>query len=728
MIALFSLTLFVSAFLLFWVQLMVAKLLLPLLGGVPSVWNTCLCFFQALLLLGYGYAHLISQRLSVRLQTGLQGLLLLLPLPLLPIALAEIGQPPETMPTVLWLLALLGLTVGLPFFVVATSAPLLQQWLAKTNHPDRDDPYFLYAASNLGSLLGLVCYPLLIEPRLTLSQQSQGWAIAYLGLVSLILVCGGMVWRTARSEAPAAETAETTKEMQAEKPLSWQQQGRWLGLALVPSSLLLGVTTYLTTDIAAMPLLWALPLGLYLLTFIPAFSRHSWPEQRLVALLPLLLTPLVLLFLLKITRPSALLLPLHLLGFTLTAYVFHRQLAQTRPAASQLTRFYLWVALGGVLGGLLNAIAAPLVFSTVLEYPLVLVWSLLLLPQPTSSSRLRLTLPLSLGLLIGGLLIGLDGRQFLTQLPSLGFALGLWAAIAFVFGLGWGRQLLGLSLIVMLNQFSISSLGGVLATERSFFGVYQVLQDQRQEFNTLVHGTTVHGRQSLQPDRRQEPLTYFSRTGPIGQLFEVLQPAGRLQRVAVLGLGVGTLAAYAEPGQVWTFYEIDPLVVQLARNPEFFSFLQDARVTPQIVLGDGRLQLAQASDRHYDLIIMDAFSSDAIPLHLITREALQLYLQKLSDRGLLVVNITNRYLDLEPVFAALAQDLGLTVLHQYDRQIGATELAAGKTSSHWLVLARQPQDLALLDQDQRWQAIAPTPSFPVWTDNYSNIFQTIRRP
>jgi spermidine synthase len=716
---LFGLALFVSAFLLFWVQLMVAKMILPLLGGSPSVWNTCLFFFQATLLLGYGYAYLASQGLKAKQQIWLHGLILLLPLPLLPIALKHWLPPADANP-ISWLLGLLVIEVGLPFFVVATSAPLLQQWFAQADHPDSADPYFLYAASNAGSLLGLLSYPFVIEPNLTLYQQSWGWAIAYVLLAVLILTCGLCLWR---QQAPVAQLSTSLAPDSIDKLPTRLQQWGWVLLSFLPSSLLLGTTTYLTTDIAAIPLLWAVPLALYLLTFILAFARRPLIQpQQLVDILPLIITPLVILLLLKVTQPTVIVLPLHLLGLLMIAYVLHGYLAASRPGSQYLTRFYLLISLGGVLGGLLNAIAAPLLFSTVLEYPLVLILSLLLLPSlPTQSkSRLRTTFPLAVGLLLGALLIGwrVSGQDWL----GTGLGLGLLGAIAYGFSFKPWRWGVGCLIILLLGQFSITSLGGVLTTERSFFGVYQVLQDNVGKYNTLLHGTTVHGRQSFDPARQQEPLTYFTRSGPIGQVLTARQ----FQQVAVLGLGVGTLATYAQPGQTWDFYEIDPLVVKLAQDQRYFTFLAQAAVPLNLVLGDARLRLAQ-SVHPYDLIVMDAFSSDAIPVHLITQEAMQLYLSKLTARGLIAVNITNRYLNLEPVLAGLAQHLGLFAIKRQDLSISESEIAAGKSASRWVVIAQHRQDLAFLTQDQRWQMISAIPNTPVWTDHFSNLVQVLRR-
>ena len=733
MSVLFSFTLFVSAFLLFWVQLMVAKMVLPLLGGSPAVWNTCLFFFQASLLLGYGYSHLTTMWWDVRRQAYTHIGLLLVPIAFLPISTAS-GVPLATNP-ILWLLTLLLISVGIPFFVVATSAPLLQKWFANTAHPASHDPYFLYTASNLGSMLGVLSYPILIEPNLSLTHQSWLWTMGYGLLVLLTLACAVCLWRSP-SEAGAEEAAEEAQTALPVIPSSFhpppptgQQQAQWVLLSFLPSSLLLGVTTYLTTDLAAVPLLWAIPLAIYLLTFILTFARTLvLPHNTLVTLLPLVLTPLIVLSLLKVMQPVWVLLALHLVGFFITACVFHGELAKSRPDAQHLTIFYFWISLGGVLGGLFNAIAAPLLFPSVLEYPLIMGFSLLLLQErgvretPQSLWSLQKTLPLSIGLLLGSLLVGF---QISSNNPiGIISAFVLLLVIRYGFALHPIRFGCGLVLILLLSQFYIPSMGIVLDTERSFFGVNRVLGDRRGGYHSLLHGTTLHGKQSLDPQRRREPLTYFHRTGPIGQVFQSLHAAHRdLSQIAVMGLGIGTLAAYAEPEQQWIFYEIDSSVEKLARDTRYFTFLQDSLAPFSVVLGDGRLKLGSGSNA-YNLIVMDAFSSDAIPVHLITREAIQLYFSRLKEQGLLVINISNRYINLEPVLGALASNLGLSTLRQME-DVSPSEKAIGKSASHWVLFARHQSDFGGLVNDSRWQSIPEMPA-QLWTDDFSNIFRVLR--
>lgn len=776
MLILFSFTLFLSAFLLFWVQLTVAKMILPLLGGSPAVWNTCQFFFQVILLLGYGYSHFITNWLNDRRQVIIHSSLLFLPLLFLPISISTNLLPPQNINPIPWLLILLLLSVGLPFFVVSTSAPLLQKWFSNTNHSSSDDPYFLYGASNLGSMLGLLLYPVLIETNISLINQSKLWAIGYISLVVFILLCAVCLWKFP-SKQPNILIDNTVDKNQRKKP-SVQLQLQWILWAFLPSSLVLGVTNYITTDLAAIPLLWAVPLAIYLFTFILTFARQPilpqlLNQKKIIGILPLLLTTLIIISLLKIIQGIWLLVPLHLLGFFAAAYVCHGELAKSRPNSAYLTLFYLWVSVGGVLGGLFNAIAAPLLFKSVLEYPLIMILILLLLrditgeklkaeqiklqesarinaffgediaaklstPLPNTSNfnspnfifSLSKTWPLSIGVLVGSLIIGFDINFFTYNIIAIMVGIALVFTIYYTFNLKFWRLLVGIVLILLLNQFSIlDKLGGIIASDRSFFGVSKVLYNKTENYHSFVHGTTLHGKQSLETQRRQEPLTYFYPTGPIGQIFQFFKtnkPHNKPNNIGVLGLGVGTLAAYSETGQNWTFYEIDPIVEKIARDTRYFTFLADAKAKYSIVLGDARLRLTEVADNSYDVIFMDAFSSDSIPVHLITKEAIELYLRKLTSNGLLIINITNRHLNLEPVIATLAKNLGLFTLQQWEKDVSEFEKNLGKAPSHWVILARNKEFFGSLLQDQRWQPISENYHASLWTDDFSNIFSTLR--
>lgn len=723
----FTLTLFVSAALLFLIQPLFARMLLPLLGGSPSVWNTCMVFFQAALLAGYAAAHALPSWLGVRRHALLHLVLMAAALAVLPLTLPPGWIPPADGTPVLWLLGVLSVSVGLPFFVVATSGPLLQRWFAQTSHPRASDPYFLYAASNAGSLLGLLCYPLLLEPWLPLAEQSRLWTGGYLLLLLLTAGCAAILLLSGKRQQ-GLTSSESSLARRASK-VAW----RWLLLAFVPSSLLLSVTTYLTTDIAAVPLLWVAPLSLYLLTFILAFNR--WPPlpfHFLARWSPLLMLILAVLLLTEATDPVWAVLPLHLLGLFWIGLVCHGQLARERPPARELTAFYLWIALGGVLGGVFNALLAPLIFDRLVEYPLVLVLACLLLPSYQTNQLPANWRDVLLPAIVGGLTASLVVVVWMLDLPgALGVAVifSVPAILCYTFherplrfGLGIGAMLLASALYPGVH-------GQIEYRERSFFAAHRVTRDPLGEFRRLVHGNTIHGQQHLDPARRREALTYYHRTGPAGKTLLTLRDDPRSNRIAFIGMGAGALASYGQNGQHWTFFEIDPAVVRMARDLGLFTYLADSDAEIDVVLGDGRLSL-ERSDEKFGLIVIDAFTSDSIPTHLLTREALRIYREHLTPDGLLLFHISNRYLNLEPIVARLAADAepAMTCYAWSDRSVDRTEQENGKQPSHWMLLASRPEDAAKVVQRSMWQRVEPLPETPVWRDDYTNLLRAFRWP
>lgn len=741
MLIFFALSLFVSASLLFWVQPMFTKMVLPLLGGTPAVWNTCLVFYQAALLAGYIYAHVSARWLGVRGQAVLHLIWLLLALLFLPINLGLNWTPPATSSPIPWLFMLLLVSLGFPFFIISTTAPMLQKWFAHTGHRAAKDPYFLYAASNLGSMAALLAYPTLMEPYLHLAQLTKAWALGYGLLIILIGGCAVILWRSHRGapQVPEAAVAGPTPGPPAagadQEVLTPARRLWWVLLSFAPSSLLLGVTTYITTDIAAVPLLWVIPLGLYLLSFVLVFARRPFLSHSLmVRLQPFFILPLAILFLWGLQAEGNLVLPLHLFAFFLTAMVCHGELAVSRPGAAHLTEFYLWLSVGGVLGGLFNALIAPLIFKTVVEYPLIIALACLLRPQLTVPAQERLNrwldlgLPLVFALLLAALILMVKASA--AEVATTG-AMMLISCFAVMVGYSFAKRPrrfgLGVAVIILGGVLYTSGQYPLMHQERNFFGVLQIKTDPSLQYHMLYHGTTLHGAQSLELTRRREPLTYFHATGPIGQVFTAFSHKPKHQHVAIIGLGTGTMASYAWPRQHWTFYEIDPAVERLARDPRYFTFLPDCPAPVEVVLGDARLTLAKAPDRHYDLIVFDAFSSDAVPLHLISREAIRLYLAKLADGGMLVFNISNRFLDLKPVFGNLAQDAGLVCLFQ-DNWVNEAEQNAFYIRSMWVVMARTQADLGELANDSRWSMLPGNPQTGVWTDDFSNVLSVFRWP
>lgn len=725
---LYTLTIFLSSALLFLVQPMVARIILPAYGGTAAVWTSSELFFQATLLLGYGYAHFSARRLGSRKQPLLHLPLMAAGLLTLPFATrVAVGAEGEQMP-VLRLLGQLALMVGLTFFVVSAGAPLIQRWFADTGDKHAHDPYFLYSASNLGSMVALIAYPVLIEPRLRLSQQAALWAGGYVALIVMMAVCAFALSRSRGSTVSIpALNAEPEEPVVGDVPITREDRLRWIVLSAVPSSLLLGVTAYISTNVAPIPLMWVVPLALYLLTFIFAFAKRpllgSKPLGRVV---PMIVTPLAVAIVMEAFQPA--LAFLHLAAFFLTAWMCHTRLSESRPRAAHLTEFYFYMSLGGVLGGAFNALVAPVIFNTLFEYPLALIAAGMLIPPyraDTRYGRKDLLFPIGIGLVT---IVIAYGTKFGGMPPSTvrtGITVGLPAVLCFFavdrpvrFGLSLA------AMILVANAVGVASDAKVVLSERSFFGVHRVLfYGPHDRYHRLTHGNTLHGIQDR--DNPRLPLTYYHPTGPIGHVFKGYQGSGRLKNVALVGLGVGSLAAYGEPGQNLTFFEIDPTVRKLATDPKLFSFIHDSRANVNIVMGDARLRLSQEPDGKYDMIVLDAFSSDAVPVHLLTREAAEMYFRKLKPGGLVVYHISNRYLDLQLVLHGIARDLHLAAF-SFEDAASPAELEMGKMHSNWLMLVRRPTDLGALSKDGYWSQDDFEPEAHAWTDDFSNVLEVFR--
>ncbi len=730
---LFALALFSSAALLFLVEPMLARMLLPLLGGTPAVWNTCLVFFQAALLTGYLYAHASLHWLGKRTQLAVHLTVLLSALLVLPLRLPAAGAPQARQNPVLWILITLAATVGVPFFALAASAPVLQKWFAWTSHRSAADPYFLYAASNAGSLLGLLCYPLLLEPLLALSSQTRVWSFGYAGLIALVAVCAALVLRMSPDEAAHPRESRGA-------PTPWKDRARWIALAFVPSSLMLGFTTALTTDVPAIPFFWVLPLAVYLLSFVLVFaSKPPVSHRMLVRRLPFLILIALIPTVAKTRLPVAVLLLIYLSALFAIAMVCHGELARGRPAVGRLTEFYLWISFGGVLGGIFNSLVAPVVFSSVVEFPLVMVFAALLRPAPeatgdASRRARRISLPAGVGDWLLPALLGLSMTAVIAFARHRGLKPGLTAnTVIFGYSILWClsfgkrplRFSLGLIAVLLASSSYTGAFGRILYTERSFFGVSRVTDDSAGRFRSLFHGGTIHGVQSLDPARGHEPLSYYTKAGPIGQVFAEMASRAPFH-VAIVGLGAGAMACYMRPGDALTYYEIDRSVVSIATNPNFFTFLGQCAPGAGIVLGDARLSLRNAPKNGYRLIVLDAFSGDSIPVHLLTREALRLYIDKLAPEGLVAFHISNLYLDLTPALEALARDSGLASLVRDDTAVSEAEMENGRMPSKWVVMARSTADMGGLAKDPRWVPPPVNPRQRVWTDDYSNLLAVIR--
>jgi spermidine synthase len=671
LLAPFVLTLLVSSCLIFLVQPMVAKMVLPLLGGVPAVWTTSILFFQAVLLAGYAYAHLSVNRLGPRRQAVVQVVLVLVPLLALPVAIHSHSPPTDSNP-IPWLLGALVLACGLPMFVASSTGPVIQRWFASTRRRGARDPYFLFAASNFGSLLGLLLYPLVLERTLSLDDQADLWSVGYVALIGLTVATAVVLWRSPPADAQPVDHTERPDR---------SRRIRWLVLAFVPSSLMLGVTAEITSEIAPIPLFWVVGLALYLVTLIVAFSlRSPLPPRLLVQVLPAFVVAVIVFTFLHPTHSPWVLL-LHLVTFTLAAYVCHAQLAADRPPPDHLTEYYLWLSIGGALGGVFNGVIAPVVFSRLVEYPFALVLACFLRPKLLRPGRFW-----SRG----------------SGLVALGFASFVLAAVA-----------------------TTAGQSNVLLADRSFFGLYTVKLEEEPEgnYHALVDGNTLHGMQSLNPARASEPLLYFYRGAPIGQVFRAVHATHPAARIGVIGLGAGSLSCYARPADRWTFFELDPDISKIAHDRKLFTLLPRCDPTAKIVLGDGRLSIATQPPHSFDLIALDAFNSESVPVHLLTREALATYTRELAPAGVLVFNVTNHFVDLHTVLANLAADAGLVAFERDDTEAGRKN---GRAPSRWVAIARRASDLGAVPHEPGWRRLQPDPSKRVWTDQFSNVVDVLR--
>jgi spermidine synthase len=724
---LFVPALFLSSFLMFLVEPMVGKMVLPLLGGAPAVWNTCMLFFQMTLLAGYGIAHVIGTRLRLRHQIPAYVGLILTPFVVFPLGIPSAGAPPDTNPE-WWLLTVLIAAIGLPFLVLSTTASVLQRWFSELDGRAARDPYFLYAASNLGSLIALLLYPFLLEPAIRLTDQRRLWSIGYGFFVAVACACASIAWRQPwRALLDDRDMVKSSGGRLGQVTLPWRRRLRWVALAFVPSSLMLAVTQYLSVDIAPVPLLWIVPLSLYLLTFVIAFSpMYDRMRGLILRALPIVVLLLVVLLIAGLPAVSVT-VPFHLLAFFVIALMCHGELARDRPSPEYLTTFYLMTALGGTLGGVFNTFVAPHVFTSIAEYPIVVVLACVLRPAlsvDASKPRRRIEMIL-VPLAVGGLTFLIPAAIRLSGASQLMALVGL--LFPAILSLSQSKRpaafAAAIALMLLAGRSDPSPSGPIVYAERTFFGVYRVRVDSDGRYHRLFHGRTLHGVQRVDTEHRDEPLTYYHRTGPFGQLLAANQRVAMMPEIAVVGLGVGALASYAGPGQLWTFYEIDPAVERLS-TAGYFTFLNDCGDRCRVVIGDARLSLAAAKPEEYGLIVLDAFSSDAIPVHLLTAEAVSLYLSRLAPHGLLAFHVSNRHLTLGPILGRIATGVGFIALEQ-NQSVTPSEADAGKAASRWVVMAKDPEDLGSLASDSRWAPPAVSPFTPLWTDDFSNILSAL---
>ncbi len=743
-----------AAVLAFLVEPLVGRLLLPPYGGAAAVWTTALVFFQSALLAGYALAHLTIGRLGVRRAALAQVAIVVLPLAALPVALPDAAATPVGVEPVAWLLGVLALTVGAPFVALATTTPTLQGWLAAAGrHGARVGAFRLFAASNAGSIVGLLAYPSLVEPNLDLAEQARLWAIGYATFaaltVALALALRSRVAAGSTGAPPPMPAWPATDHSTGSSvaPTVRTRLG-WVGLAAIPAALVVGTTAHLSTDVAAVPLLWVVPLAIYLGTFVLAFVRSSPIGLRLAdALLPFLALGVALALVGSESVPLWFVAAADLGALACAGIVVHGRLALARPAPERLTEYDLAIAAGGALGGLLAGVVAPLVLPVAIEGAIALVVALAVRSGPRAIDAIGAgrqdrggarngawdrpigralavvrRAPFFAWYLLGAaallLAVGSAGPEVQPGVVVGALALGLLLGLA-------SRPFVFAAAVAVVLALSVVALPPSLLVVRTFHGVHRVAADVAGR-HALFAGTTVQGIQDYQPaERRREPVGYYHRGGPIGDIVALAQARSPGVRIGVLGLGAGALAAYGRPTDELRFYEIDPAVVRIARDPRLFTYLADSPARISVEIGDGRLALAAAAASSFDLVVVDAFSSDAIPVHLLTREAVELYVARLRPGGLVAFNVSNRYVAMEPVLASVAGDLGLAGLARVDEP--PLELAGDADPSHWVVLARDAADLGPLLDRAGWRPlVAPAPR--TWTDRFSDLLGAFGAP
>ena len=750
---LFGLVVFVSAALVFMVEPMVARLLLPKQGGSPMVWNTCMAFFQMALLAGYGYAHLLQRVRSIKTQAIIHGVVLAAAALALPLRMTGLfGEPGSTAPA-LWLLGVLTVSLGAPFAALSATAPLAQAWYARVRAGETDatNPYVLYAASNLGSLIALLTYPIVVEPSLTLSVQTFSWTLGYVGFVLLMGLAAYAATRRAGAPMPLATPVHADEDA---TPITWKDRLIWIGLAAAPSSLMLGVTTHLTTDVASAPFLWVAPLALYLVTFIIAFqTRPAIPAGIALTFQAVFAAAMADSF----NLPSSLWGPqlaIHLLAFFFTALICHQALSARRPAAKHLTEFYLLMSVGGVVGGAFNAFLAPVIFSGIWEYPIVMVLACLARPWKRDDKPAAWE-EIAFGLVAGALVVAfaihfiglrlsfetqnqiiqmssgtktlsLFGRELTYTVGGIGMAIAVAATFLLRRQTSW---FLALVALITLGSYNFGPHADLLERKRSFFGVLKLTEipiETLGQTRLLAHGTTLHGAQPVSPTYACRPTTYYAPTTPIGQVFDKMRKMKGSIRVGAVGMGAGTVAAYTKPGDHLRFFEIDQNVIDLSTNPKNFTFIKGcAEGQIDIVKGDARLSLRHEPADAYDILLIDAFTSDAVPAHLLTVEAMKGYLGHLAPNGIVIMHLSNRHLDLmNPVAAVAKQAGGYALAQTYDGLTTVPQFEDADESA--IIVARTPDALLPYRTDQRWYE-RNSHGVRAWTDDYTNLFGAMWR-
>ena len=759
----FSLTLLLSSFLLFLVQPMIGRMLLPSLGGTPAVWNGCMLFFQAALLAGYAWAHYGPPKLGVKNHLLVHLFLLASVCCLLPMRIVDSWAAPVDSNPMFWLLGQLTLCVGLPFFVISSSAPLLQRWfsLSTSDEEQGSEPWFLYAISNVGSLVALISYPFVFERIMGLTDQGTFWTT---GFFLLTCMFAGCAWYTLSNAKREQLVPTHTKSTTA--PLKWPERIRYIVLAAIPSSLMLGVTTIVSTDAGSFPLMWSIPLALYLITFILVFANQQvLPHWLVVRTMPYFLLLMPVLISADLGTNPAMMIAAHFTVFFVVAMACHGEMARLRPPVEQLTEFYLMMSIGGVVGGAFNSLLSPVLFNSILEYPIMLIAACLAIPswqqvcdkgndsreaaeKPSWFDLKKVwAAPVALLLLLSCVWAFEDSLLNISPVTVKLLGFGLPAAGCVLLARSPSQFAPCFALLLFAYPF-IQINHDITVRQRGFFGVNEIATVG--DFRKLINGRTQHGMQRIDEPENPEPLSYYHPDGRVGDLFREFGDTQK--RIGVVGLGIGTIAAYGRPNQQIDFYEIDPIVYQMASDNRYFSYLDSASSDIEVILGDARVQLdarrkqksrltnvSYSSDDapndrgsnhfrtpdRYGLMILDAFGSDSVPIHLLTEEAVELYLDSLDENGLLAIHISSKFMDFVPVGAAIGQRFGLHAAVRTDAQLTQSQQKAGRSPSRYMIFSRDQETIKrFIELNNGWQPLeAKHPGR--WTDEHANILDVM---
>lgn len=763
MVGLASITMALGAANMFALQPMIGKLLAPWLGSAPAVWTTCMLFFQMILLAGYTYVHLLTKSFDMKRQLLFHGAAIAISIASLPLALPDVmlRNIPEDGYHVAWIFITLTIAVGGPAFVLSTTAPLIQAWFGATTHKLASNPYPLYVASNAGSMIGLISYPFLVEPNLSLTTQRTLWSISWILYAIMLGFAAMLCWKRMKVPTPSGSAARVaTKHAKSRKKTEVRSLGlasklTWVALSFVTSSLLLGVTNHMSTDIAAMPLLWTIPLAIYLLSWTLSFADYAdWLHRAMSFIAPFTVIAASFTWAASFHEQIRWLLAVHMLALMAVSWSLHRKLYETRPETAQLTSFYIAIALGGALGGIFNALIAPLIFSGFAEYPMALVASLLFLPGLELFAAPKLSgekFPAIWQRVIFLLLIVICTAA-LSKYAYQSVRWSVWDLHSLSNVLGWREEQVGKWLEFSIPLFPAILLVGrprlqalaistalvvgvcvnlssdILFRERSFFGVLTIrsFENYGKRIHTLQHGGILHGEQRYnEPTDRLEARSYYHKNGPLGDVMDIMAEKKDSFSTAAIGLGTGSVAAYGQANRPITFFEIDAAVEAIARNPSYFSYVSDCleRGGPLgVKLGDARVTMAKTSDV-FDVMIIDAFSSDSIPLHLITLEAIEGWFQRLRSDGVIAFHISNRYIDLAPVLANAAERLGVFALMCEDSPGDET---IGHSTSTWIVFTKDSGTENWFAARPRWKKPTTQPSLMVWTDDFASVLPVLR--